>query len=188
MFNRSRLRVVVALSFAISALGVVAAPAAAETVLVDCSTTKCGYYEVYDSGPPYGANCKYETGSYDLDFMSARPPSMHGYYSYKTKVQWRFKILRQPPSSMVSWTTIYTSSYQSALANDAIPAYAGNGFSRRTWNAPENPTGRFKMWIEMRWLRNGNVEGIARVEYDWYKQLWNGNSYTAQDYCYNNFV
>ncbi len=39
------------------------------------------------------------------------------------------------------------------------------------------------MWIEMAWMRNGNHEGFARVEYDNHKRLWNGNvDYTTQ-YC-----
>lgn len=181
MFTRSRLRIIVALTFAITAVGAVAAPAAAETTLVNCQGT-CGYYEVYDMGPPYGANCIYERISEDLDSMSARPPLMHGNYGSNSTVQWRFKILRAGQSSM-SYSTIYTSSKQAAVANDATPAYAGSGFSRRTYTASENPSGKYKMQIEMWWKHHGSVEGYAKIEYDHYKQLKGGATSYDTEYC-----
>jgi len=181
MINRSRLRMVLAVAFAITAVGALAAPAAAESALIPCNGN-CGYYENGDGGPPYGSNCQYEAASYDLDKMSPRPPLMHGSYSFKTKVDWRFKILRRAPAGG-AYQTIYTSSYQNAMADDSIPARAGHGFSRRTWMAPENPTGRHKVWIEMRWWYQGAVEGFARVEIDNYKRLWSGNVDYTTEYC-----
>ena len=76
-------------------------------------------------------------------------------------------------------------------AHDSHDANGVAGFSRtreRTWYASENPVGKFLVWVEMRWVRNGNVEGFARVEYDWYKMLWDGNSYAQDEYCWNNFI
>ena len=190
MVNRTGLRIAIALAFAISAIGAFAAPAAAETVLKDCTGT-CGYYEYYDNEPPpsYGANCKYETASYDLDFMSGKPPSVHGPYSYKTQVAWRIRILRSTNMGG-SWSTIYTSGWDTAMANDAIPAYAGHGFARIYWHANENPTGWFKMRVYIRWRNaGGNVIGNASAEYNSYKELWNGNSYpNSADYCPNNIL
>lgn len=185
MSSGSRLRSLMALVFAISSLAVVAAPAAAETVLASCSGT-CGYYEVKDQWPdgPAGGVCKFERGpNYDLDLMSARPPLMHGYYSFKTKVKWRFKVRHASPNGSTAFSTIYTSSYQSALANNATPAYAGHGFARRYWYAPENPVGDFKLWIEMQWMNNGQVEGFVRLEYDVYKKLSAGSSRFVADLC-----
>lgn len=182
MFNRPGLRIVGALSLAVSALGVMAVPAAAETTLVACNGT-CGYYEVGDSGPPYGANCKYETVSYDLDWMSARPPLMHGPFMGKTKVGWQFKVLRSTNFGS-SWSVHYTSTWQTARANASIPARAGSGFSRRQWTAPENPNAYFKIRVFMRWWNaGGNVIGNASVEYDHYKRLWNGNVDYVSNYC-----
>jgi len=185
MFNRSTLRVVLALSFAISALGIAAVPVAAETVLVNCSGT-CGYYEYRDNEPPpsYGAACKYETGSYDLDFMSGKPPLVHGPFPYATQVAWRIKILRSTNFGG-SWSTIHTSAWDTAKANDAIPAYAGHGFARIYWYANDpNPTGWFKMRVNIRWKNaNGNAIGGASAEYNSYKGLWNGQSDTRTDHC-----
>lgn len=181
MINRSRLRFALAITFAISAVGILAGPAAAETTLVNCNG-KCGSYQIRDGGPPYGANCIYEKVSYDLDSMSVRPPLMHGYYPNKTPVRWRFKILHQSTNGG-AWSLVYTSSYQAAMADDAVPAYAGHGFSRRSWTAPESTNGRFKAWVEMQWLHNGGVEGFARSEMDNYKRLWNGNTDYAVEYC-----
>jgi hypothetical protein len=179
------MRLLLGLALAVSSLSVVAIPAAAETVLNSCTGT-CGYWEVKDLGPVggKGAVCKYETGSYDLDFISVRPPSMHGPYSYKTIVEWQYKILRS--TNFGGFYLIYnTSTWQSAMANSAIPAYAGKGFARRYWYAPDpNPTGWFKVRVFMQWRNSGGgVIGTASVEYDHYKGIWNGNSDHRSDYC-----
>ncbi|MEO6350247.1 MAG: hypothetical protein ABIP53_06315 [Candidatus Limnocylindrales bacterium] len=170
MVNRLFLRVVLTLVFALTAAGAIAGPAAAETIIQACNGT-CGYYEIRDGGPPYGANCIYEHASHDLDKISVRPPLMHGPWSYKTKVRWLFRIFRSA-SMGGSWSQIYQSSWQNAMANDSIPAYAGQGFSRRTWTAPESPTGWFKVRILMHWFnQSGNRVGIAAAEIDNYKLL-----------------
>ena len=75
----------------------------------------------------------YEKPGQDLDEITVRPPLMHGYYSNKTKVAWRFKVRRASVGGG-NFSTIYTSSWQTAMANDAIPVYAGQGFSRRAWS------------------------------------------------------
>ncbi len=178
-----RNRFIVALGFAIALGTVIAAPVAAETVIDPCSGT-CGYWEVYDTSSMKGAVCKYETGSYDLDSISVRPPLMHGPYSNKTKVQWKFNILRSTNFGS-SYTGIYNSTWQTAMASDSIPAYDGSGFSRRTWNAPDpNPTGWFKVRLLLWWKNaSGNVVGKMKVEYDYYQGKWNGNSDTRNEYC-----
>ena len=176
------MRMLAALSLALVAVGTLVVPASATTIITECNGT-CGYYEIGDAGPPYGANCQYEKVSYDLDKMSVRPPLMHGPYAQKTKVRWLFRIFRMP-SGGGSWKQIYQSSWQNAMANDAIPAYAGSGFSRRTWTAPESPTGFFKVRILMHWFNAGGSRvGIAAVELDNYKSLWNGNVRYDNEYC-----
>ena len=172
MVNRSAARIALALAFALSAVAGFAGPAAAETVLDACTGT-CGAYDIGDSGPPYGANCSYEKASHDLDKMSARPPTVWGNYDFTTTVKWRFKIIRSSPSGQLSSVT---GRYQSAQADNMTPARVGNGFSRRTWRAPESPTGRFSMWLEIVWVGSSGVPGgSARVLIDHYKGLWNGN-------------
>jgi hypothetical protein len=169
---------VLGLIFSISALGIVAAPASAEVIVKACVGT-CGYYEVYDNDTGMsGARCTYGNSyPYKLLNISARPPLMHGYYSTKTKVEWRFKVQRKSVNGS-KWLVYYTSSYQSAQANDAIPAYAGHGFSRRTWNAPNNPAGyQYRVVLELQWWHSGHVEGYAKIRYEWYKQQRaNGNN------------
>jgi hypothetical protein len=184
MIKKPALRVAVALAFALVAAGALAGPAAAESVIQDCGMSEtCGYWEVRDSGPPYGANCKYETGSYDLDLIKIQPPLMHGPTGNKTKVGWQFKILRSTNSGN-TWGFYYKSNWQYAMADDMIPAYGGHGFSKRTWNAPENPTGWFKVRIYMRWYSAGGAfTGNVVVEINYYKRVWNGNVDYAMDYC-----
>lgn len=182
MRNRSRLSAVVLAAVAMLVVG--AAPVAAETVLNQCSGT-CGYWEVKDTGPSggKGAACQYETGSYDLDFISVRPPLMHGPFANDTKVQWRFKILRSTNFGG-TWSTEHTSTWQTAMADDAVPAYAGNGFARRYWYAPESPTGWRKVRVYLRWKNAaGSNIGSAAVEYDWYLRHWNGNKDAAMEHC-----
>lgn len=181
MLRIPTLRIIAALTVALTTLAVVAAPAMAETTLNMCTGT-CGYYQYQDGGPtgPTGAVCKYEPASYDLDFISVRPPLMHGPYANKTKVEWRYKIYRSTNFGS-TWRVNYTSSWQGAMANDAIPAYAGHGFSRRYWYASDpNPTGWFKVRVYLRW---GGGSGKASAEYDWYQRLWTNQVDFAQEYC-----
>ena len=178
-----RKRIVAALGLALVVGTFAAGPVSAETVINSCSGT-CGYWEVYDTSGMTGAVCKYETGSYDLDWISVRPPLMHGPYSTKTKVQWKFNILRSTNFGG-SYTGIYNSPWQVALADTSIPAYDGSGFSRRTWYASDpNPTGWFKVRLLLWWKNSaGNVVGKVKVEYDYYQGKWNGNTDTRNEYC-----
>jgi hypothetical protein len=188
VFNRTGLRVALGLVFAMSALGAMAAPAAAEVVVKAC-VGNCGYYEVYDNstGQP-GAKCTYQNSyPYKLLNVNVRPPLMHGDYSNKTKVGWRFLIQRKNINGN-KWLVYYTSSYQTATASDSIPAYVGSGFSRRKWNAPNNPSGyQYRVVLELRWWHNGSVEGYAKVRYTYLlQQRANGMNGNLGSYCIPN--
>lgn len=186
MMRKRRLRVLLALGMALSAVGSLAGSASAETVITPCTGT-CGDYEVYDSPkpPPYGANCKYESGTFDLDWISARPPQMHGLVSYPkdSKVQWRMMVLHASGPAG-KYATIHTSNWQTAYANDQQVARAGHGFHRIFWYAPENPSGVYKVWIDMRWWKSGAVQGTVRLEYDSYKGKAAGVTFSSPEYCW----
>ncbi|HUR16187.1 MAG TPA: hypothetical protein VMZ33_02780 [Candidatus Limnocylindrales bacterium] len=184
----SRARMLLALCFALTSIGVVAAPASAESVMVACNG-RCGYYEVRDSGPGNaGAQCNYGTSyPYKLTSIKVRPPLMHGDYPTKTKVGWSYRIQRRPVGGG-NWAPISISGYQTALANDAIPAYAGSGFTFRRWFAPSNPAGyQYRVVIELQWWKNGSVEGYARVRYTWYHRVSGTNDDTQPNYCIQSF-
>ena len=180
---RSGLRLAFGIVFSISALGVLAAPAAAETVTQNCQGN-CGSWQVEDaSAPKRGGSCFY-SGSYPykLTSVSAREPLMHGDYATKTKVGWRFRIQRQNTNGG-SWNTIFTSGYQTAKASNSIPAYgSGHGFSRRSWTAPSNPNGyRYRIALDLKWWKpNGNVDGTLSLKYDWYKRERKGGGTDVQ--------
>src|SRR3954451_6109212 len=185
MLKRGTSRGVLAIIFAVAGLAVVTAPAMAETVLVGCTGT-CGYYPGTDTGPAggKGAVCVYQTSyPYEVNKMTVRPPLMHGDYAAKTKVGWRFDVQRKNVNGG-SWSTIYNSTYQTALANNAIPAYAGHGFSRRAWSAPAHPAGYYyRIVIEMKWWKSGSVKGYAKLKYDWYKGMSGTNTNVQEKYC-----
>lgn len=182
-----RLRLLFALGLALTSIGILAAPASAEVVMVACNG-RCGYYEVDDTSSMTGGRCNYGTSyPYKLLSIRVRPPLMHGDYMAKTKVGWRFRIQRKPVNGG-NWSPIFISSYQTAMANDAIPAYNGSGFTGRTWQAPNNPAGYFyRAVIELQWWKNGSVEGYARVRYVWYSRVSGANSNTASNYCIQSF-
>jgi hypothetical protein len=145
------------------------ASASAETVITPCQGT-CGSYQVDDNntGQP-GATCRYTQPAYYLAAIDIRPPLMHGNYASKTKVEWRYRIQRES-TDLTGWKLFYESTFQSAMADNQIPAYKGHGFQYRTWNAPADPTGYlYRVRIVMRWWHNGAVEGSMAVEYDWYQ-------------------
>lgn len=183
MRSTNRLRVLLALSFALTSFAAFAAPASAETILSPCSGT-CGSWQVGDGETGQkGANGIYATSfPFELNRITVRPPLMHGDHPSNSQVAWRFKVQRMPVGGG-SWVTRYTSTYQTAQADDAIPAYAGNGFSRRSWSAPNDPSGYYyRVLIDMRWKHNGSVEGRLSLKYDWYKAKSGNNTYTNPNY------
>ena len=175
-----RNRFIAALGLALVVVAAVAAPASAATVIQACTGT-CGTYVAHDSnGGPYGATCKYETGSYDLDWISVRPPLMYGPNANKTAVQWKFNILRSTNFGG-SYTGIYNSSWQTGMASTSTFAA---GFTNRTWYASDpNPTGWFKVRILMWWKNSGLGYSKMKVEYDYYQGKWYGNSDQRDDHC-----
>jgi hypothetical protein len=188
VLKRSGLRIVVALALSIIAVSALAGPAAAETITQPCSG-KCGDWQVDDSAmPKRGANCVYGTSyPYKLNKITIRPPIMHSYYSSSTKVQWRYMIQRKNVNGG-SWNTYYTSTYQSAEATKAMAAYAGNGFSRRTWNAPSNPAGYFyRVALLLRWWDNGGPEGSLGLRYEWYKAIRGNSTHNSTGYCLQSY-
>jgi hypothetical protein len=188
MKPRSSLRVALAFVFVLGTLAIASAPAAAETVLVQCNG-KCEYYEVYDSDTfKQGALCRYETTNpYKLDRINVRPPQAHGLAKApkKSKVGWAFIIQRQPNGGG-AWVTLHKSALQIAKANDQIPAGQGTGFLFRTWNAPAHPEGfRYRVRIVIRWWNGAGtaIVGTARVEYDWYRAIKGNQTSIHNEYC-----
>jgi hypothetical protein len=172
---------------ALSAVFVVGVAPVGAAVDSGC-TGRCGYYEVDDSLAMPGAKCSYGTSfPYKLKWISVLPPLMHGDYPGNTPVAWRFRIQRKPNSSG-SFNNFFTSGYQQTTANESIPAYAGNGFSRRKWFAPNNPNGyRYRVIIDLIWKKNGMIEGRAHVRYEIYNRVRGMDSDKAMDYCIQSY-
>lgn len=184
----TRFRMTLALCLAVASLAIVVAPTLAETVQKGCHGT-CGSWQVNDmSTGQKGAVCVYPNKfPYNLDEITIRPPLMHGAYATKSRVGWRFNAQRQGVSGG-SWHTIYTSSYQTANADDMVPAYVGHGFARRAWDAPKDPSGyRYRVQIDMKWWKGSSVKGTLTLKYDWYKAQRGGAAYTNQNYCLQSY-
>jgi len=185
VFNRTKLSLALGFVFAVSALGVMAAPAAAEVIVKQCVGT-CGYYEVYDNDTTkQGVTCTYGTSyPYGLKTMTVRPPLMHGYHSTKTKVGWRFTVQRKKVGGS-SWSVFYQSGYQTAQASDSIPAYQGHGFTKRSYSLA-NPNGYYwRVHIELQWY--GSPQGYAKVRYTWYLAVRGNTQNVDMDYCLQAF-
>ena len=190
MVRPSGFRILIAVGTAIAALAVSVAPASAARELQ--TTGDIGSFDENNFrdqfGGPYGANCIYETGgSDDLDRITVRAPiNVHGLAADPaySQVEWRFKIRRQPPTSM-TFQTIFTSSWQSDRANDNFVA---DDFTRRAWNAPNNPSGFYQVLIEVRFWYQGRVDGFTRWQYEWYKAKRGNASYDNNEYCFSEYT
>ena len=186
VLKMKRLRLAMMSVIALSAVFVIGVAPVGAAVDSGCSG-KCGYYEVYDTWSMPGAKCTYQTSyPYNLKEISVRPPLMHGWYSYKTPVAWRFRIQRKPVSSG-SFSNWFISTYQQTTASDSIPAYANHGFTRRA-KSISNPNGyQFRVWIDLQWKKNGSVEGSAHVRYQVYNRVRGMTSNKADNYCIQSF-
>jgi hypothetical protein len=167
-------RIVFVIAAAVLALAFGVQPALAATI-ISGPTGSTGDFDVFDTQLGLkGAKCVYEgSGDFELDKIKVRPPRVYGAYANKTWVGWRFKILRRAVN--VDWHTVYTSSIQKDRASNSI---AADDFTWRTWFAPQNPTGAFKVRIVIFWYAPGTQttkEGKVVVEYDWYRLKEMGN-------------
>jgi hypothetical protein len=107
---------------------------------------------------------------------------MYGYSTeQQSRVAWRFKIRRS--DDQLNWQTVYTSSFQRTRATAAD---AGE-FTRRVWNAPDDPTGFYVIRVIMVWHWQGAVEGRAAFEYEWYKRRQGSDVSVVHGYCSDNF-
>jgi hypothetical protein len=96
------------------------------------------------------------------------------------KVEWRFVVRRSIGTN--PFVSVYSSPKQVAeVAGDS--ASNGDGFSPMKWTAPEDPAGRYLVWIDMQWTFLGIASGMARAEIDWYKTAWNGTTGVRHNQC-----
>jgi len=159
-------------------------PALASTFI--SGTGKWGAYNVFDtSGGPQGGRCVHkDSGIHKLLKIKVRPPTIFGFYETNSWVGWRYKIFRRGASG--SWSSIFKSSIHKDRARETA---AADDFNMRTWLAPTNPSGGYKVRIVMFWYVPGSqtsVEGKVVVEYDWYRSHLKGdaaNWYLTEDYC-----
>jgi hypothetical protein len=179
------LRTVGAVGAALVAFALAVGPASAETV--KSTSGNIGPYEIFDTSSTPGANCLYETASFDLDRISVRPPAhVHSYGSSSQWVGWRYVIGRDAHQNGY-WKTYYQSPIVKQYVNDNTNP---SSFARRTWIAPEHPTGRFRVRIVIYWYTHSSrthVTGKTVIEYDYYKAKWNGNSQPHTEYCLEDY-
>jgi hypothetical protein len=139
-----------------------------------------------------GANCDYEThrtnGSYLLDDISVRAPKVYaidtGGGIQHQLVGWKYKIQVQPLSG--PFHTVFTSSVVKAHATDSAPA----AFSRRTWKAPENPSGNYRVEVSLYWFQPNTtnlVAGKIIADIEYYNAREGANSIIRQTDCYQAF-
>jgi hypothetical protein len=183
--------IVTALSIGAIAAGVVATPAAAETVTRPCHGT-CGAYMAYDDDlADQGAVCVYNRtpdhyGDLLINNIKVRPPQMSGSHADMTPVAWRFRVQDWQHGIEDSGfkRIIHTSTWQTSSANTTHIAYLGSGFTWRSW-APTQDPGQaplesYRVFIDMRWSYRGSVRGTETIRYDWYREK-KGTSYTVEN-------
>ncbi len=97
---------------------------------------------------------------------------------------WRFRI--QSYKSTGTWSTDYTSKYQTAQATYLESASAGNGFSRRAWTGPFTlDHGDQRVIVEMQWWKAGSVQGYVKLRYTQYRaQTDSGDHEWIIDRCF----
>jgi len=175
------IRTSVALSCALLALLLGVQPAAAAVIINE--TGRVGSYQLNDfQVGQRGANCTYESNSFDLDNISVRAPFVHGDYQQMTWVGWEFRIQRDAPPFDGAFGTIFKSAIEKSRANDEFIA----DFSRRKWIAPENPTGQYRVLIKIYWYEPGSktaAEGRTLARYEWYKAKHDADTYVNMDLC-----
>jgi hypothetical protein len=181
---------------ALSAVGALVGPAAAETVTSSCRGT-CGYWIAYDDAlANQGATCTYKAtatsfGDHVIKKIIVNPPQMNGSHPEMTPVSWRFKVQRRQSESVegpIHTTIVYTSGWQTAQANTTATAYIGFGFTTRGWLVRADPStaimSSYRVFVNMRWSDGaGNIEGRETIRYDWYDETLGSDTRIANERC-----
>lgn len=162
-----------------------AAPAGAWDVIDDRGNTTS--YEIIDDQDMRGANCIYEKGSKDLDRISIRGPKyVHGAHPYLQWISYRYFIQRNPePTGDGIFTTIHKSPKLYAKADENENP---KSWPRRTWTAPEVTSGQYRVRVVLSWYTKTSKAkkdqtGVVIIQYEYYKQAWNGTFDVDTGYC-----
>jgi len=188
LFRQRRPLVVIFAVFAMLLIGF--QPAAAYTVVSRSGAT--GPYSLTDAAAPFGtqgATCFYGTSSYKLVKIEVRRPQVKARNRTNGRdsqsVGWQFIVQHQTPSG-TTWATIYGSTFVKATAYDNLAA----SFANRSWVAPADPSGRYRLLVVIRWYTPGGsstIEGQVKVRDQYYKLTWNGNPVLGDGSCLQDY-
>lgn len=168
------------------ALAIAATPVAAEDLISQSGTY--GTADIADraDGGGQGATCVYETnGSKDLDVIKVRGPKVWGTASAKRWVGWRF-VIQRASSPDGTFSTYRTSTWLKAKASTTKPVQ----FASRRWTAPEDPTGFFRVRVQVRWYEAGSssdVAGRMTLQDAWYRVRRGATSNVHMYACWDRF-
>jgi hypothetical protein len=183
MIRRTLLRSATTLAIALSALIPATGPAAA--ISEESETGTVGNWIANDSEQAPGGKCKYDE-EFLLRRLSARPPIVYAAHAGGQRVGWRLKVVHShllPNNDQYGEDTVYESKFQKDRATLGRPA----DFTRKAW-VPDiefEDSSRFKVWVIIKWYRDGQVEGTVEFRYDWFRQVGPSSSDAGEDfYCY----
>jgi hypothetical protein len=175
-------------------LMLVAQPVAASTPI--SQTGAYGAYEITDfENTQRGANCLYEghktNGKNRLDKISIRPPKVYADQAPSGDpgqwVGWRYIIQRDS-----NFDQVYSDVYVSSFVKDKAKLAQLADFTRRTWTAPEDPKGNYRVRIVIKWFKYGSsTQQSAKVveQLEWYhlKVGSNASGKVRHNVCYKNY-
>jgi len=177
---------VAALALLITAEG----PAAAFTVTGQSGLT--GPYSLTDAMSPAGYQavvCSYSTAGSKLTLVTAHHPVVKARNRTAGRdsqvVAWQFIVQHATPSG-TTFTTLYASPFARAKAYDNLAA----PFADRSWQAPPDPTGKYRVVIVVRWYVPGSTTAIAgqvKLRDGFYESRWNGHSIVSPDWCLQDY-
>lgn len=168
------------------ALMVAAAPVAAEDLISQSGTYGKADIADFADGGGQGATCTYENNSSkELDTIKVRGPKVWGNASGKRWVGWRY-VIQRATEFEGAFSTYRTSSWVKAKASKTAPVQ----FATRTWTAPEDPTGFFRVRVQIRWYEPGSstkVMGRMTLQDAWYKVKRGSKSAVHMGQCQARF-
>jgi hypothetical protein len=63
-------------------------------------------------------------------------------------------------------------------------------FTNRTWAGPDNPTGKYRVLVVIRWYTPGSssaIQGQVKLRDAYYESKWNGNAVISPDFCLQDY-
>ena len=178
----------VGIGSAMAALLVISISGVASAAVVIRNTGSHGAYYVVDYDTQPGGRCGYgaenSAGQAYVKWIWFRKPEVYARdinaNRNQQQVKLTYSLQHRVAGSMTKWKTVATKTQTNTAWDDTRAAFA----SQKVY-APNTSTQVWRGVVNLKWMRNGSVEGQVTYRIEWYSVMWTVGdpNYVYQNWC-----